>query len=108
MRLKTLLLFAVFHQCLFIFSQETNPNSSNTFLFEDKNGNFWAGLDRGISYIQYLDNMSYYTDPNGNIGAVYDAFYWKNKLYIGTNQGLFYMPEDKLKSVMMVEQHIKL
>lgn len=39
MKLKALLLFILFHQCLFIFSQETNPNSSNNLLFEDKNGN---------------------------------------------------------------------
>ncbi|MBP6758984.1 MAG: hypothetical protein KA133_07010, partial [Flavobacterium sp.] len=38
MKLKALLLFILFFQSLFVFSQETNPNSSNTFLFEDKNG----------------------------------------------------------------------
>lgn len=86
------------------FSTATELNNNTVLsLREDKNGNFWAGLDRGIAYIQYLDNMSYYTDPNGNIGAVYDAFYWKNKLYIGTNQGLFYMPEGKLQSVNSLE-----
>ncbi|MDU1892604.1 MAG: triple tyrosine motif-containing protein [Dysgonomonas sp.] len=78
----------------------TSMLNNNTILslYEDKNGNFWAGLDRGIAYIQYLNNMDYYTDPSGNIGAVYDAIYWKDKFYIGTNQGLFYLPKDKMTS----------
>ncbi|MES2574689.1 MAG: T9SS type B sorting domain-containing protein [Bacteroidota bacterium] len=38
MKLKTLLLFILLHQCTLIFSQETSPKSSDNFLFEDKNG----------------------------------------------------------------------
>lgn len=41
------------------FSTATELNNNTVLsLREDKNGNFWAGLDRGIAYIQYLDNMS--------------------------------------------------
>lgn len=39
MKFKILLLFILLHQCNFVFSQETNLNPTNTFLFEDSNGN---------------------------------------------------------------------
>ena len=53
MKLKILLLFLIFHPCLFVFSQETNPNSSNKFLFEDKNGNL---ITNPIEQAEYLAN----------------------------------------------------
>ncbi|WP_073370270.1 T9SS type B sorting domain-containing protein [Flavobacterium fluvii] len=51
MRLKFLLLFIIFHQCLFVFSQETSPNLSNNFLFEDKNGNLITNPSEQEEYL---------------------------------------------------------
>lgn len=75
-----------------------NMLQNNTVLsvHEDMAGNIWAGLDRGISYIQYLPKMSYYSDPRGNIGSSYDAILWDDKLFLGTNQGVFYIDKDDL------------
>lgn len=72
-------------------------NNTVLFLFEDNTNNIWAALDRGISYIQYLREMDCYIDPSGKTGAVYTASFFGENLYIGTNQGLFYMPKEKLK-----------
>ena len=75
-----------------------NTLQSNTVLslFEDDSGNIWAALNRGISYINYLDNFSCFIDPHGNLGAVYSAALWNNSLYIATNQGVFYIKQDDL------------
>lgn len=80
-----------------ISSDITLQNNTVLSLFEDESNNIWAALDKGISYIQYIDNMSCYTDPGGNTGAVYDAAIWDNKLFIGTNQGVFYITKEDLK-----------
>lgn len=81
------------------FSTETKlQNNTVLDLFEDNASNFWVALDKGISYIQYLDNMGCYTDPTNTIGAIYDAVLWSGKLMFATNQGLFYIPQDDLSS----------
>lgn len=80
-----------------ISSQNYLQNNTILSLYEDHTKNIWVALDRGISYIQYVDNMSYYTDPNGNAGVVYGAVLWNNKLFVGTNQGVFYLPQEGLR-----------
>jgi gliding motility-associated-like protein len=52
MKLKVLLLFILFHQCFVVFSQETNPNSSNKILLEDKNGHLIQTLDEQNEFLK--------------------------------------------------------
>jgi ligand-binding sensor domain-containing protein/DNA-binding CsgD family transcriptional regulator len=64
-------------------------NNTVISLHEDNQGNLWVGLDNGISYIELntcLTKLNSETDfGTGYVSAVYDG-----KLYLGTNQGLFY------------------
>lgn len=80
-------------------SENTLQNNTVLSLFEDSMKNIWVGLDRGISCIQYVDNFSFYIDTSGKTGAVYDATSWNNKLFVGTNQGLFYISENNLLAI---------
>jgi len=80
-----------------ISTESSLQNNTVLSLYEDKLKNVWVALDKGISYIQYIDNMSCYTDKVGKTGAVYGAALWNNKLFIGTNQGVFYITEEDLK-----------
>ncbi|MFV5688233.1 T9SS type B sorting domain-containing protein [Flavobacterium sp. ZT3R25] len=52
MKLKVLLLFILFHQYIVVFSQETNPNSSNKILLEDKNGHLIQALDEQNEFLK--------------------------------------------------------
>lgn len=52
-------------------------------------------MDRGIAYIRYTDGLSYYRSNEANSSAVYTATLWNGYLLIGTNQGVFYTPEEK-------------
>lgn len=79
-----------------ISSENYLQNNTILSLYEDNLKNVWAALDRGISYIQYMENMSCYTDPGGKTGAVYGGIVWNDKLFIGTNQGVFYLTKDNL------------
>jgi len=56
----------------------------------DKQGNIWAGLDNGIDRIEINSPFYYYKDIFGELGTVYAIKVFQDKIYLGTNQGLFY------------------
>jgi DNA-binding CsgD family transcriptional regulator len=68
-----------------------NGLQSNTVLglAEDKFGNIWLALDKGIDYLSFLPSDTYYSIKDNSIGAVYTAALYNNHLYVGTNQGLY-------------------
>lgn len=71
--------------------------SNNTVLslFEDTDKNVWTGLDNGIDCINVTSAVKTLFDYEGVLGTVYTSQVFKNNLYIGTNQGLFYRPLDQ-------------
>lgn len=66
---------------------------NNTILsvFTDKNKNLWLGLDSGIDYVEINSPISY-IGIQGHVGTGYCAKVFEDKLYVGTNQGLFVRP----------------
>lgn len=66
--------------------------SNNTVLslFEDIDKNLWIGLDNGINCVNLQSPVRSFSDDTGILGTVYTSILHNNKLYIGTNQGLFY------------------
>lgn len=64
-------------------------NNTVLSLEEDLDKNLWIGLDNGINCINLKSAIKSYTDNTGMLGTVYASVLFKNKLYIGTNQGLF-------------------
>lgn len=79
-------------------------NNTVLTLFEDNSNNIWAGLDRGLSCIVHINGINCFTDPSGKIGAVYSAALYNNKLFIGTNQGVYYIDKNELASVNAVRK----
>lgn len=69
-------------------------NNTVLALKEDDNQNLWVGLDKGFDYIWFQSPLISYTDPGMEIGSVYSASFFKNQLYIGTNQGLYVFDHD--------------
>jgi len=90
-----------------ISSENTLQNNTILSLMEDDSGNIWAALDQGISCISYMNNMSCYIDPDGNLGAVYSAALWNKTLYIATNQGVLYIETEDLDKLNNLK-HLKL
>ncbi|WP_333599712.1 helix-turn-helix and ligand-binding sensor domain-containing protein [Flavobacterium sp.] len=66
--------------------------SNNTILSinEDADNNLWLGLDNGIDCINLQSPIKSYKDDIGYLGTVYASIKFKDRIYIGTNQGLFY------------------
>ncbi|WP_166961535.1 triple tyrosine motif-containing protein [Yeosuana marina] len=71
---------------------QKNGLSNNTALslLEDTDNNLWVGLDNGINCINITSPVQVYNDFDGVLGTVYTSIVFKNILYVGTNQGLFF------------------
>lgn len=67
-------------------------NNTVLAVFEDIENNIWLGLDNGISYVNTNSPYNLYTDNEGVLGSIYASAIYKDNLYLGTNQGLFYKP----------------
>jgi DNA-binding CsgD family transcriptional regulator len=73
--------------------QEGGLNNNTVLsIFEDSAHNLWLALDNGISIINMDSPFNEYIDRNGKLGVVYASAIYKDNLYLGTNQGLFYKP----------------
>jgi ligand-binding sensor domain-containing protein/DNA-binding CsgD family transcriptional regulator len=65
-------------------------NNTVLSLFIDSENNLWTGLDNGIDRIEVNSPLYFYFDKSGRFGTVYSSIIFNNKIYLGTNQGLFY------------------
>ena len=70
-------------------------NNTVLDLIVDNNVNIWLGLDNGLSKIDLKNNITYYNDVTGKLGAVYDVINFNNTIYIGSNTGLYYLNKDQ-------------
>lgn len=64
-------------------------NNTVLSLKKDQYANLWLGLDNGIDYVEINSPLTYFSYYN-NLSAGYTAVLHNNKLYVGTNQGVFY------------------
>lgn len=65
-------------------------NNTVLSLYTDDDQNLWTGLDNGIDRVELNSPLYYYFDKTGQFGTIYASIIDQNKIYIGTNQGLFY------------------
>lgn len=77
---------------------QKNGLQNNTVLaiYEDRAKNLWLGLDKGIDLIELSSPLTFFKDKNGAIGTVYAAAIHQGNLYIGSNQGVFVKPWNRL------------
>lgn len=68
-----------------------NGIQNNTILSlkQDASSNLWLGLDNGIDYVYINSPFSYFTQSDG-LSAGYASASFDGKLYLGTNQGVFF------------------
>lgn len=72
-------------------------NNTILSLYADNEQNLWTGLDNGIDRIELNSPLYFYFDKTGQFGTVYSSIIFKEKIYLGTNQGLFssaWLPEN--------------
>jgi ligand-binding sensor domain-containing protein len=65
-------------------------------LSSDADNNLWVGLDKGFDYIAFDTPLKTYIEAEASFGTVYTACLFKDLLYVGTNQGIYYFRMDSL------------
>ena len=90
------------------FNYQMNQSSglsNNTVLsvFEDKENNIWLGLDNGINIINNTSPFKMYNKKNDFLGTIYTSIVYKDVVYLGTNQGLFYRASKSEKPFKFIE-----
>ncbi len=61
-------------------------------LFVDMDNNLWLGLDNGIDFIAYNNSIKHIYPEKLNEGEGYTSLVYNNELYVGTSNGLYYVP----------------
>lgn len=65
------------------------PNNTILSIYEDADSNLWVGMDKGLAHIDLRSNVLIFKDRDGMIGTVYASILHNDRLYLGSNQGLF-------------------
>lgn len=71
-----------------------NGMQNNTVLNAgfDKSGNVWLCLDNGLDYAIYNSPLSNLIGSSNDVGAGYASLRYGDRVYFGTNQGLYSTP----------------
>lgn len=70
-------------------------DDSVKYVFEDRQGNLWSALEKGITCIEYKSPISFYDSSSGLDGLVLSIIKHNNTLFAGTTRGLYYLVEEK-------------
>lgn len=73
----------------------------------DREGDIWLGLDNGISVVHF-NSPHTFIQNYFDIGSGYASALYKDKLYLGTNQGLFYIDWEKFKNPLKIKEDFHL
>lgn len=77
-------------------------NNTVLSLMFDRTGNLWAGLDKGIDYIRLQSPVRHIDYTQADAGAGYTSSFFRNKLYLGTNQGLYVTDAEAVAPLRLV------
>ena len=78
-------------------------NNTILTIFEDQDSNVWLGHDYGLSVINMDSYFKEYVDKAGRLGVVYASLVSDGKLFLGTNQGLFWKTIDGKADFKFIE-----
>lgn len=100
---------------LIIIDQQGNPvlhlnknkglqNNTILSICQDMQRNLWLGLDNGIDLAEINSPFSIIHSEHGIEGTGYASIIHQDKLYLGTNQGLYYTDWQRAGNQMVVEK----
>lgn len=64
-------------------------NNTVLSLHVDSDNGLWIALDEGVNYLDLFSPFTHYRSHGGSMGSIYAMLKHDDKLYIGTNHGLF-------------------
>jgi serine phosphatase RsbU (regulator of sigma subunit)/ligand-binding sensor domain-containing protein len=72
------------------FDQQSGLQTNDVkHLFEDRDQNIWLSMENGVAQINYFAPFSYYGKKAGINGNVAAMIRFKDKLFVGTSDGLY-------------------
>lgn len=74
------------------------PNNTVLGIETDEWENIWLALDNGIAFISGNHNPGVTLEEMPGTGAIYSVAILKDRMYLGTNQGLFAKPLNSAKN----------
>jgi DNA-binding CsgD family transcriptional regulator len=77
-----------------INTQSHLQNNTILSIEADAADNLWVGMDKGLDYIDFNTPVHIYSFEIDDIGSVYSAELFNDELYIGTNQGIYWLKND--------------
>lgn len=69
-------------------------NNSVLSLFETNQGALCIGLNIGMNILKVHQPDLFYYDVEGKLGSIFTAIYYRDRFYVGTNQGVFVQNDD--------------
>lgn len=88
--------------CKYINRDGGLQNNTILSLLFDSQSNIWMGLDNGIAVSDASNPVLFYRDSQVDYGSGYTSIEYQDRLYLGTNQGLYCLPNNQ-SSLTMVE-----
>ena len=76
--------------CRYVNTQNGLQNNTILSLLFDRDENLWLGLDQGLDKIVIESPLSLLYGQLFSYGSGYTSAIYENKIYFGTNQGLYY------------------
>ncbi len=90
-------------------SNEDGVQNNNILsVFLDNDHNIWLAMDNGIDMVAYNNAVRHIYIPGHSEAAGYSAALYKNKLYIGTSNGLYFAPLIGKEDISYTASPIKL
>ncbi|WP_420601576.1 two-component regulator propeller domain-containing protein [Flagellimonas sp.] len=86
-----------------IDQQQGLNNNTILSIYEDQDSNLWLGHDNGLSVVNLDSYFNEYVDNEGKLGVVYAARVYNGKLYLGTNQGLFWTELNGISNFKLIK-----
>lgn len=70
-------------------------NNGVEFIYPDQNGNLWLALRDGIDYLEINSPFTVFNAKSGISGAGFTSWLEKDRLFLGTSDGLYFKDSDR-------------
>ncbi len=89
-----------------VFNRASGLQNNTVLSMLQYQDQLWLGLDNGLARVKLNNPIAYYTDFSGVLGTVYDLAQFNEKLYLGSNTGVFCFEDDKLNFIDGSQGHV--
>ncbi|MEX0312713.1 MAG: Two component regulator three Y domain-containing protein, partial [Allomuricauda sp.] len=89
-----------------VLNREAGLQNNTILSIQSFQDQLWLGLDNGLARAKLNNPITYFTDFTGTLGMVYDMALYKERLYLGSNTGVFYFDNNELKFVNGSQGHV--